>query len=163
MAHNRWKYATVGLGSLVGAGIIFYMVVFVIPFLTASTNNQPNTLEGIPDEWAAHTWANGQQEATYGSRVADCSLSIAKGGSPDHPVNLTVSLSCDGDEDGSTHSVSRSDNAGGGEHMFITEPAGFEFDQPEADSCHMSFNYGSFRWEEGVEEIKIHISCEEQE
>lgn len=164
MASNRWKYATMGLSGLIGAGIIFYMTVFIIPFLTASTNNQPNTLEGVPDEWAVHTWTDGWQEAKYDSRVADCDLDIAKDGHSDHQVNLTVSLSCGGDEQGMTSGVSLGNNAGGDEHTFVTEPADFEFSQSWTGFCYLSFDYGSDRREAGVvEETSIHIHCRERE
>lgn len=163
MARNHWKYATLGLGGLVGAGIIFYMVIFVIPVLTAATNNQPNTLEGVPDEWAVYTWNTGQSEAIYDSWAADCDISIVKDGSPDHPVNLAISLSCDGDETGMSYRIQQSDNMGGEGKTFITDPADFEFTQPEADSCNMSFSYAPDRWDEGVEEIHLTLICDKQD
>lgn len=128
MARNRWKYSTMGLGVLLGAGAVFYLAVIVAPYLTASTNNRPNVLEGVPDQWAVHTWDNGQQEAKYGSSAADCTLDVVKEGGGN--VTLHILLACEGAEEGSSHAVHRSDIPGGGQRTFITEPADFEFHHP---------------------------------
>lgn len=150
-----------GLGVLLGAGAVFYLVVIVAPYLTASTNNRPNVLEGVPDQWAVHTWDNGQQEAKYYSSAADCTLDVVKEGGGN--VTLHILLACEGAEEGSSRAVHRRDIPGGGRRTFITEPADFEFHHPGADGCSISIDYGSHWRQEGLEEIHASVSCREQE
>ena len=109
MARNRWKYSTMGLGVLLGAGAVFYLAVIVAPYLTASTNNRPNVLEGVPDQWAVHTWDNGQQEAKYYSSAADCTLDMVKEGDNGGQTTLKILLTCEGAEEGNYHTAHRSD------------------------------------------------------
>ncbi len=161
MARNRWKYSTIGLGILLGAGAVFYLAVIAAPHLTASTNNQPSALEGVPDQWAVHTWDNGQQVAKYYSSAADCTLDVVKEGGGN--VTLHILLTCEGAEEGDYRTVHRSDNSGGGQHTFITEPADFEFYHLGADGCSISINYGSDWRHGGLEDIRASVHCREQE
>ena len=149
------------MASFIGLVAIFYIVV-VAPFLTTFVNSQPNALEGVPDEWAVHTWSNGQEEAMYNSQAEDCTLIVSKTSTPEHQVMVNMSLICNR-ENGSSHHVSRSDNLDGDEHTFIIEPADFDFVVPVAEECGLSFGYGSDWRYENVEDIHAAFHCERHE
>lgn len=155
MSRRFYKYATIGMASFIGVAVMLYVVIMLVPFLTASVNNQPHMLENVPDEWAVHTWDNGQDEATYNSYTHDCTLNVHKGMS-EHHIAVNMSLVCDR-EDGSTSSVSRSGDLDMA-HMFVTEPADFDFVYA-ATECYLSFWYGSDSRLVGADNMDASFHC----
>lgn len=162
MARNIYKYTTIGLAGVVGLGIAVYVAAFIVPLMAATTNNQPNTLENIPDGWAVWTWDNGQDEANYRSLAKNCTIYVSKYNISEPPIVLNMSLICEHEQGGSIH-ITQSDNLGDRDHLFITEPADFDFAQPVVDECDMSFEYISDKRHENVENIRISFDCHQWE
>ena len=162
MAQNIYKYTTVGLAGVVGLGIAVYTAAFIMPMMTAATNNQPNALENIPDGWAVWTWDNGQDEANYRSLAKNCTINVSKYNLSEQPVVVNMSLICEHEKGGSIH-IFQSDNQGGGNHLFITEPADFDFVQPVVDVCDVSLEYKSDKRHENAENIEISFDCQKWE
>ena len=135
MARNIYKFTTIGLAALVVS--ILVLVTAPPTYWMAATNNQPNDLENIPDGWSVWTWENSDEEAIYLSTYDNCEITIAKHDSDNQTVTVDLSLTCGNENPGTTHAV-RGD---GEEHVFITEPANFDFEQGMIDECHMSIEY----------------------
>ena len=149
MSRRFYKCATIGMASFIGVLAILYVVVILMP--AASVNNQPHTLENVPEEWAFHTWEDGQDEATYDSNTHDCTLNVHKGTS-EHHIVVNMSLVCDR-EDGSTSGVSRAGHIDAS-HTFVTEPADFDFVYA-ATKCNLSFWYGSDPYRVGADHADV--------
>lgn len=160
MSPHFYKYTTIGLAGFIVVVAIFYTMAFVVPFLYSSVNNQPHALEGIPEQWAVHTWSDGQEEAHYNALATDCTLNISKTGTAKDKIVFVTSLVCE-HEDGSTHHVTRGENLGNEERSFRTEPADFEFTMP-VETCGVSFWYAVDWHLVGAEDIDSDIRCTRQ-
>ncbi len=148
MSPRFYKHAAMVLAGALGAVLILCGAATLEPHMGGD-----GTMRGIPDQWASHTWDNGERQAAYDTRGNDCDIAIDKAGLDGNGAVVDLTLVC-GSE---TPTVT---GRSGGDldepHTFATESADFGMGMAGWDYCDVSFEYGS---EEGAEDLIAFIWC----
>ena len=152
MARNVYKITTVGLA--VALVLVIVLITTPITYFLASTNDRPGHLDYVPEEWSFWTWEDGEVEAHYNADYDNCEVAMVKRGADNQTVTMDLSLAC-GSEDSRPTSTSR---LTGEQHVFITEPADFDFGPMRIDECEMFINYVDWPSPD-VESISVDFFC----